>query len=87
MYENLIEESQEENLEILEVPLTRAIKGLYCSGTIAVSSNIETTSEKCCVLAEEMAHHYKTHGNITNLNDIRNLKQEKLYVTSQLFVL
>lgn len=78
MYENLIKESQEEDLEILEVPLTGNIKGLYCSGTIAVDSNIETAAEKSCVLSEEMGHHYKTCGNIMDLDDIRNLKQEKI---------
>jgi hypothetical protein len=78
MYEDLIKESQEEDLEILEVPLTGNLKGLYCSGIIAVSTNIETAAEKSCILSEEMGHHYKTHGNILNMEDIRNVKQEKI---------
>ena len=29
-------------------------KGLYCDGTIAISSNINTSVEKSCILAEEI---------------------------------
>jgi len=78
MYDNLLLESQEEDMFVMEKPLIGNIKGLYCSGTIAVSSSIETDAEKSCILAEEMGHHYKTHGNILDLKDIRNFKQEKI---------
>ena len=32
--------------------------------------------KKACILAEELGHHYKTYGNIIDLNNIDNMKQE-----------
>ena len=52
------------------------IKGLYCDGTIGINSNIETTAEKSCVMAEELGHHYTSYGNIIEQSDISNRKQE-----------
>lgn len=34
-------------------------------------------SEKTCVLAEELGHYHTTVGNILELYDIRNIKQER----------
>ena len=52
------------------------IKGLYCDGTIALNSCLETTNEKTCILAEELGHHYTSSGNILNMQNIQNIKQE-----------
>ena len=35
-----------------------------------------TTTEKACVLAEELGHHYTTVGNILNQSSVENRKQE-----------
>lgn len=78
MYEKLLVESEKNGILVMERPIEGAIDGLYCSDTIAINSKLETIAEKACVLAEEMGHHYKTHGDITNLKDIRNMKQEKI---------
>ena len=51
-------------------------KGLYCDGTIAISSNINTSVEKSCILAEEIGHHNTTIGNIIDMNCGPNQKQE-----------
>lgn len=51
-------------------------KGLYCDGTIAISSNINTSVEKSCILAEEIGHHNTTIGNIIDMNCGSNQKQE-----------
>lgn len=78
MYEKLLMESEKDGILVLEAPLEGAIDGLYCSDTIAINSKLETDAEKACVLAEEAGHHYKTHGNILSMDDIRNIKQEKI---------
>ena len=52
------------------------LKGLYCDATIAIDKNL-TQSEKACVLAEELGHHNTSSGNIIDLNDISNRKQER----------
>ena len=53
------------------------IKGLYCDGTVALNSCIETSKERVCVLAEELGHHYTSVGNILDLTVAQNRKQER----------
>lgn len=43
---------------------------------IAIRSDIDTTVEKSCVLAEEIGHYYTSVNNITRLSDISERKQE-----------
>lgn len=54
---------------------SQRIKGLYCDGSIAINDEL-TSAEINCVLAEEMGHHYTSSGNILDLQDVANLKQE-----------
>jgi len=49
---------------------------LYSDNCIAISNKLNTTIEKKCVLSEELGHHYTTAGNILDLSDVRNRKQE-----------
>lgn len=53
------------------------IKGLYCDGLVGINRNIKTSSEKACVLAEELGHHYTTFGNILEQNTVSDIKQEQ----------
>lgn len=53
------------------------IKGLYCNGSIAINSQLETGVEKTCVLAEELGHHFTSSGDILNLDSVSNKKQER----------
>jgi len=76
MYEELLKETEEEGIEVIQLPLHEKTKGLYCDGTIALNKNIPTTSEKTCVLAEELGHYYTTVGNIIDTTYINNRKQE-----------
>jgi len=78
MYEDLIRDSQNEKIDVIERPLKGNLKGLYYSNTIAVSSRLVTDAEKSCILAEEIGHHYRTYGNILNLENVRELKKEKI---------
>lgn len=44
---------------------------------IAIHDGLETTTEKACVLAEELGHYHTTVGDITDLSDSQNRKQER----------
>lgn len=44
---------------------------------IAIHNGLETTTEKACVLAEELGHYHTTVGDITDLSDSQNRKQER----------
>ena len=78
-YEKLIQEADEDGITIEPSYGFKSehIKGLYCDGTVALNKNIETDTERACVLAEEIGHHYTAVGNIIDLQDIRNIKQEQ----------
>ena len=73
-YEKLEEEAREKGLRVLDLPLEHA-DGLCCGNLIAIRSG-QTTAEKTCVLAEELAHAELTVGDITDQDDVRNRKQE-----------
>jgi hypothetical protein len=76
-YESLMNEIHDKGVEVIHMRFSGNLKGLYADSTIAIDTKIETEAERCCVLAEEIGHHYTSLGTITNLEDIRNLKQEK----------
>ena len=66
----------EKNVKIKEKPLRYGFKGLYKNNKIIIDSNIETSNEKACILAEELGHHFTTYGDIIEQSYIRNVKQE-----------
>jgi len=74
-YEEL--QIENENLNIQELDLSGIIdlKGLYIDGNIAIHKNL-TDTDKACVLAEELGHYHTSNGNILDLRDIGNKKQE-----------
>ena len=77
-YERLLNTADSYNLKVHEnydFSGTR-LKGLYCDGNIALSNVLKTEAEKRCVLAEEVGHHVTSSGDIIDLNDTRNAKQE-----------
>ena len=77
-YEKLQEEACKDGIEVIDYPFrSKNIKGLYCDGTVAIRDNIDTTTEKACVLAEELGHHYTSVGNIINMTSSGNRKQER----------
>ncbi|MBS4538181.1 ImmA/IrrE family metallo-endopeptidase [Clostridium sp. D2Q-11] len=77
MYEILIKESEDEGVEIIEMPFKGNIKGLYSDNVIAINKNIETDKEKKCILAEELGHHYTSSGDILDQSKVENRKQER----------
>ena len=75
-YENLICYAEKIGVEVLEAEYPSNKKyGRCINGYILINSKM-TESEKYEVLSEEIGHYKTTFGNITNLDDIRNLKQE-----------
>lgn len=78
-YEKLLTDADKENIIVtdqFDLSGTR-LKGVYCDGTIALNRDMYIESEKTCVLAEELGHHYTTVGNIMDQTDTANRKQER----------
>lgn len=76
-YEKLLDEVNDEiQIEEDYKFKSKNIKGLYCDNVIALSKDIRTTTEKTCVLAEEIGHHFTTAGDIIDQADAQNRKQE-----------
>lgn len=81
-YEELVSKAENRNINILEIDLGTDKKcGKYlCTkqgNFIIINSNI-SDCQKCEVLTEELGHHYTSSGNILDLTDIKNIKQEKI---------
>lgn len=77
-YEDLLSEANKNGIDVDEsFPFNGRTKGLYIDGNIALSNSLETTTEKTCILAEELGHHYTTSGNILDMEITGNRKQER----------
>ena len=75
-YEKLLEEAHENGLIVREKELSGS-DGLIYKNRIAISDRLETSAEKACVLAEEIGHYHTAVGDIVDLQNIENLKQEQ----------
>lgn len=73
-YDELLIEADANNLITKEKPL-RANKGRIKGNRIAIKRNM-TETEKKCVLAEELGHHYTAVGDILDQSSSDNRKQE-----------
>lgn len=74
-YEALLQEGDDKGLIIKEKPLLfhdGRIKG----NKIAIRETIETTVQKACVLSEEIAHYDTSVGDVLDMNNVSNRKQE-----------
>ena len=58
-------------------PEHETLDGLYVDGSIALSADLKTRAEKTCVLAEELAHHELTVGDILSAQDAASRRQEQ----------
>lgn len=77
-YEELLDKANREGIEIFENNYIGKLKGLYLDGTITINSNIKNDVEKRCILAEELGHYYKNHGDIRDQSKVENIKQERI---------
>lgn len=73
-YERLLAEY--DGLEIHELDMS--LNGLYADNVIAISSRLETSAEKACILAEEIGHHKLNCGDILDQTNVVSVKQEKI---------
>lgn len=67
--------AEEEDIQIVESSLPCGLSGLYADNTIAIDKNMRPTA-KACILAEELGHHYTSHGDIIEQSKLVNRKQE-----------
>lgn len=74
-YDALLDEADAEGISIKERPF-KTYDGRIKGKDIYLRKDMNTT-EKACVLAEELGHHYTTVGNILNMESIQNRKQER----------
>jgi len=75
-YEKLLKKASHHGVDIYEKPMKQRIKGLYADNVIWINKHIPTTTEKTCVLAEELGHYYTSIGDILDQSQIENRKQE-----------
>lgn len=76
VYEELLEEVDDNGLIVREKPLSSSNGRIY-KNRIAISNKLRTTTEKACVLSEELGHHYTSVGCILDQADSQNRKQER----------
>ena len=75
-YEALLDEACDIGLIVKEKPL-QYNNGRIKGNRIAIRQDINTTTEKACVLAEELGHHETSVGNILDMTSAVNRKQER----------
>ena len=71
-YEKLLSE-YEERLCIEERPMV--CDGLYCDGVAWINQQLPER-RRMCILAEEIGHYETSYGNILDLRDMNNARQE-----------
>ena len=76
LYEKLSSEALANGLEVIELPLEHS-DGMVCGNLIGIRTG-QTSTEKACVLAEEIAHARYTVGNFLDQSSTANRKQEHL---------
>ena len=60
-YESLQEEARKDGVNVIDYSFdSKRIRGLYCDGIVAIRKDM-TTTEKSCILAEELGHHHTTY--------------------------
>lgn len=76
-YEYLVEEACKDGIDVYENKFkNNRIKALYIDGNIFMNEKL-TVAEKACHMAEELGHHHTSYGNIIDVSDIQNRKQER----------
>ena len=75
-YEELQIQNADLNMKEMDLSEVSGLSGLYYNGNIAIEKKL-TQTQKTCVLAEELGHHYTTVGNILDQSDPDAMKQER----------
>ena len=76
--ERLEQEAFEDRVKVHDYYLgEKTLKGIYIDGNIAINTSVNDSVEKTCVLAEELGHHYTSVGDIIDMENAQNRKQER----------
>lgn len=76
--ERLEQEAFEDSVKVHDYYLgEETLKGIYIDGNIAINTSVNDSVEKTCVLAEELGHHYTSVGDIIDMENAQNRKQER----------
>lgn len=76
-YENLLQEAADENVYVIEdTPFQSRADGLIRNDVIGINRTVRRSTQKACVLAEELGHYHTTIGDIINQSSDANRKQE-----------
>ena len=76
--EKLEQEAFEDKVKVHDYYLGEdSLKGIYIDGNVAINTSVSNSTEKTCVLAEELGHHHTSVGDIIDMTDIQNRKQER----------
>lgn len=76
--EKLEQEAFEDSVKIHNYYLgEESLKGIYIDGNVAINTSVNNIAEKTCVLAEELGHHHTSVGNIIDMENVSNRKQER----------
>lgn len=76
-YETLLQHATDHGLSVVEdFPMESEALGLISGKTIALSSSLQTSAEKACVLAEEIAHAELTATDITDMSGWQSRHEE-----------
>ena len=75
-YEILLDEANDKGLIVKEKSL-QSSDGRIKGNRIAIRKGLKTTAEKACVLAEELGHYETTVGDILDMSNPWNRKQER----------
>jgi phosphoribosylanthranilate isomerase len=76
-YEKLLKEADGQAVQVYERKMKSTIKGLYSDNIIWVNKTVPTSTEKACILAEELGHHHTSSGDILDQSSLSNRKQER----------
>ncbi|AJF33416.1 hypothetical protein ST12_11820 [Clostridium botulinum] len=75
-YEKLLVKAEKLGIKVKEIDFeTNEECGYYHNNKILINSRL-TEKQKHGVLAEEIGHHVKTYGDITDQSELKNRKQE-----------
>ena len=76
-YENLLQEAADENVYVIEDdPFQSRADGLIRNDVIGINRTVRRTTQRACVLAEELGHYHTTVGDIIDQSSDANRKQE-----------
>lgn len=75
-YEKLLIKAEKNGIRVKEIDFGDYEEcGYYCNNKILINNRLNE-KQKHGVLAEELGHHYKTYGDISNQTKLENRKQE-----------